>query len=228
MINPRIIKITNQSAIVLGKQGENIVAVHFPQPPELMDEEWVLNHRRATDALAYPVPLAKDGGDLVWAVTSGDTEIPGRGEAELVCRGKSGQVLKSRTYTTHVVPSVSAGGDVPDPVKPWYDAIMDALANGGGYYRPEMEQVSEEAVTVAFAANREDMPLVEPVTIRLLAGPPGEPGKPGQDGPPGKDGSPGQKGKTPEKGVDYWTEADRAAMVADTLAALPTWEGGSY
>lgn len=32
----------------------------------------------------------------------------------------------------------------------------------------------------------------------------------------------------PVKGVDYWTNADKAEIVSDVLAALPTWEGGSY
>lgn len=38
----------------------------------------------------------------------------------------------------------------------------------------------------------------------------------------------GLKGDTPVKGTDYWTEADKAEIVADTLAALPTWTGGNY
>lgn len=38
----------------------------------------------------------------------------------------------------------------------------------------------------------------------------------------------GDKGDTPVKGVDYWTAEDRAAMVADVLAALPVAEGGSF
>lgn len=38
----------------------------------------------------------------------------------------------------------------------------------------------------------------------------------------------GEKGKTPVRGTDYWTEADKAEIVNDTLAALPTWTGGSY
>lgn len=38
----------------------------------------------------------------------------------------------------------------------------------------------------------------------------------------------GLKGDTPVKGTDYWTEADKQEIVADTLAALPTWTGGSY
>lgn len=47
----------------------------------------------------------------------------------------------------------------------------------------------------------------------------------GAAGTPGKNGT---DGKTPVKGTDYWTEADKAEIVADTLAALPTWTGGSY
>ena len=35
-------------------------------------------------------------------------------------------------------------------------------------------------------------------------------------------------GLKPVKGTDYWTESDKAEIVEDTLAALPTWTGGSY
>lgn len=44
----------------------------------------------------------------------------------------------------------------------------------------------------------------------------------------GLKGDKGADGKTPVKGTDYWTEADKAEIVADTLAALPKWTGGSY
>ena len=50
-------------------------------------------------------------------------------------------------------------------------------------------------------------------------------GDKGADGANGKDGT---NGKTPVKGTDYWTEADKAEIVNDTLAALPKWTGGSY
>ena len=32
----------------------------------------------------------------------------------------------------------------------------------------------------------------------------------------------------PVKGIDYWTESDKTEIVNDTLAALPTWNGGGY
>lgn len=48
------------------------------------------------------------------------------------------------------------------------------------------------------------------------------------DGAPGQDGEDGKDGYTPVKGVDYFNEGDKAELVEDVLAALPTWEGGSY
>ena len=35
-------------------------------------------------------------------------------------------------------------------------------------------------------------------------------------------------GLKPVKGTDYWTESDKAEIVADTLSSLPTWTGGNY
>ena len=52
-------------------------------------------------------------------------------------------------------------------------------------------------------------------------------GKPSR-GEPGQDGAPGADGYTPKKGTDYWTADDQQAIVDNVLAALPTWEGGSY
>lgn len=50
----------------------------------------------------------------------------------------------------------------------------------------------------------------------------------GLKGDKGDKGDKGADGKTPVKGTDYWTETDKAEIVSDTLAALPTWTGGSY
>ena len=52
-------------------------------------------------------------------------------------------------------------------------------------------------------------------------------GKPSR-GEAGPQGPAGAGGYTPQKGTDYWTTADQQAIVNDVLAALPTWEGGSY
>lgn len=61
--------------------------------------------------------------------------------------------------------------------------------------------------------------------LNIRNGSQGSPGTPGKDGTNGKDGDPGY---SPVRGTDYWTPADQAAIVADVLNALPTWNGGSY
>lgn len=53
-------------------------------------------------------------------------------------------------------------------------------------------------------------------------------GEKGDTGASGASGKNGTDGKTPVKGTDYWTAADKAEIVNDTLAALPKWTGGSY
>ena len=56
----------------------------------------------------------------------------------------------------------------------------------------------------------------------------GPEGPQGIQGEPGATGATGPAGYTPVKGTDYWTEADKAEMVADVLAALPAAEGSTF
>ena len=50
----------------------------------------------------------------------------------------------------------------------------------------------------------------------------------GEKGEKGDKGDTGLAGYTPVKGTDYWTDTDKTDMLNDVLAALPTWNGGSY
>lgn len=64
--------------------------------------------------------------------------------------------------------------------------------------------------------------------IQGIQGVKGDKGDPGEDGRDGTNGTNGTNGRTPVKGVDYWTSADKAEMVEEVLAALPSLEGESY
>ena len=64
--------------------------------------------------------------------------------------------------------------------------------------------------------------------LAALKGEKGEKGDKGDTGATGPQGEPGVNGYTPVKGTDYWNAADKAEIVDDVLAALPTWTGGSY
>ncbi len=59
----------------------------------------------------------------------------------------------------------------------------------------------------------------------LPRGPQGAKGERGSQGLTGPQGPQGIPGTTPVRGVDYWTQADRAVIVAETLAALPVYDG---
>lgn len=133
MIDRTTVYITTQRGIPLGYQGENETReIVFPQPEELLAENWMLLHQRALDKEPYPVPLDVTARGLVWTVTSGDTEFNGSGRAQLICTGTNGEVLKNAIYNTNVAKSLHVGGEPPDPVKPWYDDIMQKLEQAGG------------------------------------------------------------------------------------------------
>lgn len=206
MIQIRTIFITHETSIPLGYQGENLAReIVFPQTADLLGENWTLFHRRALDKEPYPVPLGMDARGLVWKVTSGDTAIMGGGQAQLICTGGDGEVLKTLVYRTVVSKSMAVGGEVPDPVKPWYDAILERLDEAqkgadGGYYRLEIQQVDDETMTVSYVPSKEDMPAVEPVTVRLPTGPQGERGPQGIQGVQGETGPAGANGKDGEQG----------------------------
>lgn len=59
-------------------------------------------------------------------------------------------------------------------------------------------------------------------TTGSLRGARGEAGRDGQDGAAGQDGS------TPVRGVDYWTAADQAAIVAAVVAQFTDGDSASY
>lgn len=229
MIAKKSISITTQGAIPLGKQGEGgVLEILFPQPAQLMTERWELNHRRATDRGAYPVPLEIRGNNLVWQVTTGDTGIPGRGEAELTCYGGDGQVLKSRTYNTNVNKSITTGGEVPDPVKPWYDSIMEGIRevddaavksvngvvpDGSGNVTVDasvpaalVQKVNANEKAISQKLDADELPaavenaLAQAKESGAFDGAKGEKGDPGEKGDKGDTGAQGIQGEKGDKG----------------------------
>lgn len=56
----------------------------------------------------------------------------------------------------------------------------------------------------------------------------GEKGDKGEQGAQGEKGDKGERGDTPVKGVDYFSQSDIDAMVADVLSALPNGDEEVY
>lgn len=127
----------------------------------------------------------------------------------------------------------------------------------GGYYKPAVTQVDENTVELSFTPSQTGMPAVTAKRIVLPAGADGadgtvsfaeltdeqrtslkgergepgekgEKGEKGEAGAPGADGKNGTDGKTPVRGVDYWTVADKQAVINEVLAAFPAAEGAGF
>lgn len=148
----KMVMVTTQREIPLGYQGENdAVQVVFVVEP--LGENWTLLHQRPADTAPYPVPLDVTSQGLIWHVTSGDTAYNGIGRAQLICSGPEGEILKTCTYRTKIAPSLPLSGEVPDPVKPWYDSIMEAIADAGG--------ATPEDIRAAVDAYMEEHPMEE-------------------------------------------------------------------
>lgn len=84
---------------------------------------WTLNVQRHGDALAYAAQdFTIEDGAAVWVVTDADAAVVGEGRCELTYK-IGDTVAKSRTYAFRVDRSLTGGGDVPDPVKGWQEAL---------------------------------------------------------------------------------------------------------
>lgn len=123
--------------------------------------------------------------------------------------------------------------------KPTYDG--EALGGGGAstaegvsYTNTQLPNVAnvktalDELVTKSHTHDNKDTLDKLSVSNGKLQYNGSDAGLKGDKGDTGATGADGKDGKTPIKGVDYWIEADKQEIVADTLAALPKWTGGSY
>lgn len=227
--------------IPIGRRGENCAAcVVFDVSKWVAiygDGNAELLHRRPGDAAPYPCVLTRDGDTVTWTITSADTDVVGYGEAEL--RWYAGETLaKSVIYRTVVRKALDDGAivDPPDPADDWLKQLRDEIATKGmppgGTAGQVLTKISADDYAaewsdggggpgVSPSARVEKIGSVATITITdkdgtttasISDGAPGAPGATGATGPAGADGH------TPVKGVDYWTAADKAELVADVLA----------
>ena len=181
----------------------------------------VINDISPTDnSIIYVVPR-------IFTATEGDVGIQVVGYSD-------GRVIRSPIVYGRI--SKSQLGDSGIPLKAYHTHdnkdVLDKLgeADGNPTYSGEpiggvtfVPSVSSDGV-LSWTNNGG---LANPVTVNIK-GSKGDKGDTGATGAQGPQGEPGVNGYTPIKGTDYWTSADKAEIVDDVLAALPTWTGGSY
>jgi hypothetical protein len=166
-----------------------------------------------------------------WYLGENDTGKPSRGEkgdkGDKGPQGEQGETGGTGAAGTTFTPSVAADGTLswtndggktnPDSVN-----IKGPQGNPGEKGNPgETGTKGADGVTPTIGTNG-NWYLGDTDT--------GKPsrGEKGDKGDKGDPGAQGPAGATPVKGTDYFTAADKAALVQDVLAALPEWTGGNY
>ena len=121
----------------LGHQGEN-----GARELKVYVTDWQEEYPSATirlqilrpgeDVPYYVEGVTVDGGVLTWIPSSADTGFGGYGKAELqAVQGET--IVKSAVVKTFTEPCLpGTAGEVPPSMKPWTDAIEEAIADIGG------------------------------------------------------------------------------------------------
>lgn len=215
-----------QSGILIGRRGETEATRVIFDISSLIETygagECVLLAKLPGASTAYPVVVEQDGEAVTWTVSDADTSVQGAGECELFYY--VGETLaKSYVWPTIINRDIGTEGDPPDPYETWLDTLTGLAADTR--QNADDAQAAADAAEAALAeftgatATAETLPAGSEATADY------------RDGlftfgiPRGETGPQGEAGETPVRGVDYWTNADKAEIVADVLAALPSAVG---
>ena len=163
-----------------------------------------------------------------WYLGETDTGKPSRGEkgdkGDKGPQGEQGETGGTGAAGTTFTPSVAADGTL-------------SWTNDGGKTNPDSVNIKgpqgnpgekgNPGETGANGADGVTPTIGENGNWYLGTTDTGKPSR-GEKGDKGDPGAQGPAGATPVKGTDYFTAADKAALVQDVLAALPEWTGGNY
>ena len=144
--------------LMLGRQGENKahqicfdlnqLVTHYGSGTAL------LVHQRNGDAAPYIVPTSVSNNILFWLISNIDTLYAGNGKAELRYIVND-IIVKSVTFQTRVMPSMTGDITIPPAFQSWYDALINYIESIGA---------SPENVSQAVADYMAEHPVTAPVT----------------------------------------------------------------
>lgn len=186
------------------------------------------------------IPLTPMEGGVGVVLTSQQLSFSGYYRMQL--RGRRGETVRHTNVITVLIgPSLSG-----DEVWPTIPSAFTQLEQRLEELNCHPAIPGENDVWLVWDPERDAYVESEFPLPPVSAGPPGPQGPQGERGPAfvyedftdeqlaalrgpqGAAGPAGTAGKTPVKGVDYWTAADKQAVVNDVLAALPAAEGVSF
>lgn len=194
--------------------------VNFSKIEFDMDETW-------SSFLSVVAQFIQNGEPKNVKVEDGYCFVPselGVGAFELCLRGDDGEsvVASVNRLSFEVCEGFDPSGETPLPPSPdLYTQLIKEIDSG----KKIAQSVREAADSGKFngADGRDGVDGKDGYTP--VKGVDYFDGKDGINGKDGVDGKNGADGRTPIKGTDYFTDADKAEMVSDVIAALPKYNG---
>lgn len=190
---------TNTTMVFLGRQGEHLARdIEFDVlqqwRQEYGDGEIRLYNVRPGETMPYAVALITAGEKAIWTVTATDTARSGTGMCEL--RYLVGEaVVKSQVYVTVVAKAISGSEiDPPETEQTWVQKVLDA----GQSAQEALAQMQELSVKLPVISRETATWWVWDTQMGAYAD--------------SGFNCVGATGPAPVRGVDYWTEADIAAI----------------
>lgn len=147
--------------IELGRKGENLATrVVFDigsWRSTYGDGSVQLIYQRNGDKYPYPCVISVDGNKVYWEITNTETEMSGRGSAELRYLADD-VVVKSAIFSTRTLTAMGVTGDTPpDPIKNWLDKLLEIGASAeenSGANAVAAQMAAENALAASKAAEK--------------------------------------------------------------------------
>ena len=223
----------------LGVKGENkYETLKFTFEDNFLNGEGILEVQKPNSQKEYII-LEKEEDCYLLEVKNSLLSVEGEIIMQLVVRMTDNRVFKSVEFSMQVLKAIEATTEIPDEYETWDSTLaakileidskledMTALEQDlenkveSGYFKGEKGDTGEPGQNGTNGVDGEDGKSAYEIWL--------DEGNVGTEqdfleslkGADGRNGIDGKNGRTPIKGTDYWTNADKAEIVQDTIRDL--------
>lgn len=235
---------------MLGISGENKFETLQFNLDSFIDGQALLRvERKETSGTAkYEIAVQKEDNCYTLEVLSSLLMYKGLIKMQLVIMNENLEVFKSKTFNMKVLEEIEGAQEIPEQYPTWQqlanqkiiemnnkitevtaleEDLEDKVQNG--YFKGDKGDTGEPGQNGTDGLNGTDGKSAYQIWLDegnegteqdFLDSLKGVDGIDGQNGKDGINGTNGQDGYTPVKGTDYWTNADKAEIVQDTIQGL--------
>ena len=186
---------------VLGRTGENFISVlEITIPPKLCHLWPYLDFKKPNGNTMRSERLEIKDGKITYDIPMSLLDETGYLEVQVILQGEDGEIWKSESQRYYVTKSIDAVDDIPEKkdfisqAQKLFDEVKSIADNANKNSATFIPFVSSDGI-LSWTNNKG---LENPAPVKIV----------------------GNNGYTPQKGIDYFTEADKAELVAMVMEII--------